>query len=622
MAPKQDRIYVRGRSKSVAPSASMVIGSDDERDPEYVPPGTSTPSRAARDPRATPKKVVFGVVTASQSNEERTLTDIPSGSNSTSGSPAQAPTQATEQPNRWCVDGQFQVYSDAKFLTDKGVMTQTLTLERWVLTGSLPTMREIHNLFTRHRLEWTTRMLGRYNEEIGGLPPAKQAPQEQVCVRGVQVDISLPTIRRFLFGEGVDATRTPLTAEFDYQWQIVKDGQFMREPSLRETTKKWISLHLSVDGEGANWVTKPKGAIKKANLTFTAKFLWLIVSHCLSPTADDNIVTWDQAVLMAAMIAGFEVDIAWLLQAFMRKRAFKVTTTYPFPCMIFSLCRSAGVPIWHVDQLKTPQGTIDVGHIRDEANELAPHRGPHPELPPLADMVAQARTATQAASSDTTPVESIPGSSTAPSSFRTAPLPAVVPLARVQKLEAQMATLLHHISRRYRKRKIAEVHQCLDAFELRVLARPAPLVDVLTLQATVDSLRVDIDTMLEARVPESEAPSVEPAEDTVLAALFATYEIPPPTPREHAKRRRGREEDEARARKKERQEMEAARKASLAEEEAHQMRASELAAGASTSRTVEIAGGTTDSVVVAEDTTEGVQIAVDVGSAEPDPPTC
>ena len=130
----------------------------------------------------------------------------------------------------------------------------------------------------------------------------------------------------------------------------------------------------------------------------------------------------------------------------MHDRAFKVTTTYPFPCLIFSLCRSAGVPIWHVDQLKI---LVDVGLINDEANELAPRRGPRPELPPLADdlddTVAQARTATQASSTDTTPIESIPGSSTAPSSSRTAPLPALVPLARIQKLDVQMATLLHHI---------------------------------------------------------------------------------------------------------------------------------------------------------------------------------
>ena len=84
-------------------------------------------------------------------------------------------------------------------------------------------------------------------------------------------------------------------------------------------------------------MTVKKGAIKKANLIFTAKFLWLIVLHCLSPTAADNIVTWDRAVLMAVMIAGFEVDFAWLLQEVMHERAFKVTNTYPFPCMMFSL---------------------------------------------------------------------------------------------------------------------------------------------------------------------------------------------------------------------------------------------------------------------------------------------
>ena len=115
-----------------------------------------------------------------------------------------------------------------------------------------------------------------------------------------------------------------------------------------------------------------------------------------------------------------------------------------------------------------------------------------------------------------------------------------------------MATLLHHIQpwmqkiiteseehlerkmMHFTERKIVEVNQRLGAFELRVLARPAPPVDVSTLQAAVDSLRVDIDTILEARVLES----VEPAEDTVLAALFATSEIPPPPPRESAKRRR------------------------------------------------------------------------------------
>ena len=66
-------------------------------------------------------------------------------------------------------------------------------------------------------------------------------------------------------------------------------------------------------------------------------------------------------------------------------------------------------------------------------------------------------------------------------------------------------------------------------------------------------------------------------------------EIPPPPPREHAKRCKGREEDEAREQKKERREMEAWRRASHADEEVRWMRAVESAAGASSSRDVMIA---------------------------------
>ena len=129
---------------------------------------------------------------------------------------------------------------------------------------------------------------------------------------------------------------------------------------MRETTKRWIAWYLSIDGEAADWVLEPKGAIKKANLTFTAKFLWLIVCHCLSPTTADNIVTWDHAVIMPAIIAGFKVDFAWILHAFMQEKAFMVTTTYPFSCMVFSLCRSTDVPIWHIDQINTPPSTVDI----------------------------------------------------------------------------------------------------------------------------------------------------------------------------------------------------------------------------------------------------------------------
>ena len=48
---------------------------------------------------------------------------------------------------------------------------------------------------------------------------------------------------------------------------------------------------------------------------------------------------------MEAMVAMFEVYFAWLLQAVIHEMDFKATTTYPFSCMIFELCRSSRVPV-------------------------------------------------------------------------------------------------------------------------------------------------------------------------------------------------------------------------------------------------------------------------------------
>ena len=81
-----------------------------------------------------------------------------------------------------------------------------------------------------------------------------------------------------------------------------------------------------------------------------------------------------------------------------------------------------------------------------------------------------------------------------------------------------------------------------------------PPVDVSTLQAAVESLRVDLYMILKSRVPESEAPFAELAEDTVLATLFSTVAVPPPPPSEHAKRCGVRDEYEGRAHKRERRE--------------------------------------------------------------------
>ena len=89
----------------------------------------------------------------------------------------------------------------------------------------------------------------------------------------------------------------------------------------------------------------PRGLIKKVNLTFTTKFFWMFVCHLLSPAAGDKILTWDRAVLVATLVAGFEIDFTKLLILMIHERAFKTSTTYQFTCIIFHLCTDAGVVI-------------------------------------------------------------------------------------------------------------------------------------------------------------------------------------------------------------------------------------------------------------------------------------
>ena len=73
-----------------------------------------------------------------------------------------------------------------------------------------------------------------------------------------------------------------------------------------------------------------RGLMKKDNLSFAARLLWLLVRHRLSPTTTDNILTLDRAVFVAILVAGLEIDVEKLLISFIHERAFKIFTTYPF----------------------------------------------------------------------------------------------------------------------------------------------------------------------------------------------------------------------------------------------------------------------------------------------------
>lgn len=91
---------------------------------------------------------------------------------------------------------------------------------------------------------------------------------------------------------------------------------------------------MPIDGEGAYRVLDLIGCIRKANLTFTTKFFWLLVYHRLSPTIAYNILTWDRTVSVATLVAGLEI-FAKLLISVIHEMDFKTFTTYPFTSLIF-----------------------------------------------------------------------------------------------------------------------------------------------------------------------------------------------------------------------------------------------------------------------------------------------
>ena len=44
--------------------------------------------------------------------------------------------------------------------------------------------------------------------------------------------------------------------------------------------------------------------------------------------------------------------------------------------------------MWHIDVLKTPSSTVDIGFIRNVGNELDPNRGLRIEVQPLGENLA------------------------------------------------------------------------------------------------------------------------------------------------------------------------------------------------------------------------------------------
>uniref|UniRef100_M1DDU1 Integrase core domain containing protein n=1 Tax=Solanum tuberosum TaxID=4113 RepID=M1DDU1_SOLTU len=213
--------------------------------------------------------------------------------------------------------------------------------------------------------------------------------------------------------------------------------------------------------------------------------------------------------------------------------------------------------------------------------------------------------------------------SMAPSSSRSTPQlgASVVPLARVQKLEAQMATLLHHIQPWIQK-SIAES-------EARMERRMEGIMDRKIQAAELASLRTDVDDILAAPTVKPQAAPTALADDTVLDVLFSgTAEEGLEPTHAKCKRHRSSRTGEEKAQKRQRRQEKEARKASILDEELRQRRMLESAAGESSSApgvevplVVRDIVSTTDGAMMDDvGTTEGDPTIVPAGSEKPDPP--
>uniref|UniRef100_M1DKX6 Integrase core domain containing protein n=1 Tax=Solanum tuberosum TaxID=4113 RepID=M1DKX6_SOLTU len=223
--------------------------------------------------------------------------------------------------------------------------------------------------------------------------------------------------------------------------------------------------------------------------------------------------------------------------------------------------------------------TLDIGLIRDEVNVAAPRREPQVEVYPLgADFVADVEQMQGDEPAPPAPTEDSPASHSSAASQ-----------ARIQKLKAQLASLLQlirpwmkwvidesatRVEQRMEQmmdRKVQVVHQRLDAFELRVLERPAPTTYVSFFQTELASLWANLDTLIAPPETEPASAPMTPIDNMMFDALFGD-EMPPLTYSLHAEKRphsswASDDTETVRVSKRECQETEAARRDSIIDKE-------------------------------------------------------
>nr|ABI34335.1 Integrase core domain containing protein [Solanum demissum] len=294
MAPKKATTFApKGKSKSVAPRYRLIDEDyDAETDLAYVPPVTKTSPTTPQTTRKQSRQVVPDVVTASLSDEEDTLIDSPARSASGSESASTSGSASGSSSH-----GRTASSDEASRAGDIPIPPRTDPAPIYRDAQIIADKERMARLVTDERRG----VLASYAATLRGsidrrAKPAARAPFIATLVRGLSVDISEDTIR---------------------------------------SEERGIPEECRAVGESIKLVGPSLGYRR------------------VSPIQADNVLTWDRAVMVAALVAGFERDFTRMIIAKINERTFKATNT------------------------------MDIGLIRHESNVTAPRREPQVEVPPL-----------------------------------------------------------------------------------------------------------------------------------------------------------------------------------------------------------------------------------------------
>lgn len=95
----------------------------------------------------------------------------------------------------------------------------------------------------------------------------------------------------------------------------------------------------------------------------------------------DNHLTLERAVMVASIMDEYDINFDRCIIREIHERAFRLTTTIPFLCLIYRLCMDSGVPIISgEDQLIKVTRIQDVGLIKHDTNPVAQRRAPQLEV--------------------------------------------------------------------------------------------------------------------------------------------------------------------------------------------------------------------------------------------------